>query len=42
LFPFFGLFDDAVGVLVPLAYLIPAAQLLLAMYVKFLSSKTFF
>jgi len=37
-FPLFGLFDDAAGVLVPLAYLlywwvIPAAQLLLAMVV---------
>jgi hypothetical protein len=43
---FFGLFNDAVGVLVPLAYLywwvIPAAQLLLAMYVKSLPPKTFF
>ena len=48
LFPSFGSFDEAAGVLVPLAYLlywwvIPAAQLLLAMYVKLLSlPRTFF
>lgn len=48
LFTFFGSSDEAAGVLVPLAYLlywwvIPAAQLLLAMYVKLLSlSGTFF